>query len=175
LNLYLRLLIVLIKTLFVRQRGVLEPSRLQFRVLPLDCDLNLHLNNGRYLTFMDLGRIHLLGQIRLLTPLLRARWLPVLGAAEINFIRPLKPLRKFELSTRLVTWDEKYFYIEQRFEVDGRLCAIALVKGLFMAGRQRMDSSAVLKMLNLDIAAPTMPEIIRHWNDLTTLKKKHYG
>lgn len=175
LNLYLRLLIVLIKMLFVRRRGVLEPARLRFRVLPTDCDLNFHLNNGRYLTFMDLGRIHLLGQIGLLYPLMRARWMPVLGAAEINFIRPLKPLRRFELVTRLVTWDEKYFYIEQRFEAGGRLCAIALVKGLFMAGRQRVDSGSVLKMLNLDMEPPNMPEVVRHWNDLTTLKKKHYS
>ncbi len=174
-NLYLRLLIVLIKTLFVRRRGLLESSRLRFRVWPHDCDLNFHLNNGRYLTFMDLGRIHLLGQIGLLAPLLRARWMPVLGAAEINFIRPLRPLRRFDLSTRLVTWDEKYFYIEQRFEADGRLCAIALVKGLFMSGRYRVDSEAVLKMLNLDMAAPEMPEVVRHWNDLSTLKKKHYS
>lgn len=166
---------VLIKMLFTARRGVLEASRLQFRVLPTDCDVNLHLNNGRYLTFMDLGRIHLLGQIGLLRPLLRARWAPVLGAAEINFIRPLKPLRRFELTTQLITWDEKYFYIEQRFKSGGRLCAIALVKGLFMSGHQRVASDSVLELLNLDMVAPSMPEFVRHWNDLTTLKKKHYS
>ncbi len=174
-NLYLRLLIVLIKTLLARQCGLLESSRLSFRVTPLDCDLNMHMNNGRYLTFMDLGRIHMLGQTGMLKPLLHARWMPVLGAAEINFICPLRPLRRFELLTRLVTWDEKYFYVEQRFESKGRLCAVALVKGLFVTKGRPVESSAVLKMLNIDVNAPRMPEVVRHWNDLASLKKKHYG
>jgi len=173
-NLYLRLLVVLIRTLFSRQRGLLEPSRLSFRVMPLDCDFNMHMNNGRYLTFMDLGRIHMLGQTRMLRPMLRARWMPVLGAAEINFICPLRPLRKFHLLTRLVTWDEKYFYVEQRFESGGRLCAIALVKGLFVTKGRRVESSTVLKVFNFDVDAPRMPEVVRHWNDLAALKKKHY-
>ena len=174
-NLYLRLLAVLIRTLFSRRHELLEPSRLSFRVTPLDCDLNMHMNNGRYLTFMDLGRIHMLGQTRMLAPMVRARWMPVLGAAEINFIRPLRPLRKFELVTRLVTWDEKYFYIEQRFETEGRLCAIALVKGLFMTAGRRVESSAVLRVLGLDIDAPHMPDVVRSWNDLSAMKRKHYG
>ncbi len=174
-NLYLRLLAVLIKTLFSRQRGLLEPSRLSFRVMPLDCDFNMHMNNGRYLTFMDLGRIHMIGQTGMLRPMLRARWMPVLGAAEINFIRPLGPLRRFDLLTRLITWDEKYFYIEQRFEAGDQLCAIALVKGLFVTRGHRIESGAVLRMLNLDIDAPHMPEVVRHWNDLSALKKKHFG
>ncbi|MDA8420391.1 MAG: thioesterase family protein [Pseudomonadota bacterium] len=174
-NLYLRLLVVLLKTLFSAKRDLLEPSRITFRVAPLDCDLNLHMNNGRYLTLMDLGRIHLLGQTRMLGPMLRARWMPVLGAAEINFIRPLGPLQAFSLVTRLVTWDEKYFYIEQRFESRGRICAVALVKGLFVANKHRVDSGTVLRKFGLDMDAPHMPEVVRHWNDLSALKRKHYG
>jgi acyl-CoA thioesterase FadM len=154
---------------------VLAPGRLVFRVWPNDCDLNLHLNNGRYLTFMDLGRLHLIAQIGFLGILFRRRWVPVLSAAEINFIRPLGPLRKFDLITRLLTWDEKYFYIEQRFEVDGRLHAIGMVKGLFLHGRERVESRAVMAMLGLDMPAPDMPEALRHWIALSELKKQQPG
>mgnify|MGYP003290859366 CR=1 FL=1 len=41
---------------FLVRRGVLDDSRVCFRVLPNDCDVNLHMNNGRYWTIMDLGR-----------------------------------------------------------------------------------------------------------------------
>ena len=58
-----------------------DESRLTFRVLPNDLDLNLHMNNGRYLTFMDLGRVHLLAQNGLLAHIRRACWMPVLAAA----------------------------------------------------------------------------------------------
>jgi len=65
-NLYLRLLRLLLLLPFVRRRSLLDAGRIAFRVWPNDCDINLHLNNGRYLTFMDLGRLQLLAQIGLL-------------------------------------------------------------------------------------------------------------
>lgn len=172
-NLYLRLLKLLLLLPFVRRQSLFEASRIRFRVWPNDCDINLHLNNGRYLTFMDLGRMHLVAQIGLLRVMLRRRWAPVLSAAEISFIRPLSPLAQFELVSRLLTWDDKYFYMEQRFLASGRLCAVALVKGLFLHGRERIESRTVLAALGLDMAAPEMPEMVQHWNDLAVLKKQH--
>ena len=79
-NLYLRLLKLLFLLPFVRRRGLLDSGRIAYRVWPNDCDMNLHLNNGRYLTFMDLGRVHLLAQTGLLGKLLQNRWAPVLSA-----------------------------------------------------------------------------------------------
>jgi acyl-CoA thioesterase FadM len=175
LNLYLRLLKMLILLPFVRRRALLDAGRVAFRVWPNDCDINLHLNNGRYLTFMDLGRLHLLAQIGLLGVLWRRRWSPVLSASEISYIRPLRPMQRFELITRLLTWDEKYFYMEQRFVAGGRLCAVALVKGLFLHRHERVESHALLAALGLDPVTPDLPEVVRHWNDLATLKKQHLG
>ena len=56
-NLYLRLISVLWSALFRRRNiAALETAVLEFRVLPNDLDPNWHMNNGRYLTIMDLGR-----------------------------------------------------------------------------------------------------------------------
>lgn len=172
-NLYLRLLAVLARILVGPKQGVLDASKLYFRVWPHDCDLNLHMNNGRYLTLMDLGRIHLIGQIKILRELLRRGWMPVLGAVEINFIRPLNPLQKFCLTTRMLTWDEKYFYIEQRFERGGRLHALAHIKGLFVHGSAPVANSRVLALTGSEIAAPPPPAVIGEWNALLALKKQH--
>ena len=57
-NLYLRLLKSLFLLPFVRRQALLGSGRIAFRAWPNDCDINLHLNNGRYLTFMVLGRVH---------------------------------------------------------------------------------------------------------------------
>ena len=96
-NLYLRLLLLLLRFPWVTQAGVLTESRLTFHVLPTDCDINLHLTNGRYLTFMDLGRIHLMRQSRVLTYIVRNRWMPVLAGVEISYLREVPPFKKFEL------------------------------------------------------------------------------
>ena len=55
-NLYFRLILVFIKSLFAGKRNPLEASVVHFRVWPLDCDVNLHLTNSRYFAFADLGK-----------------------------------------------------------------------------------------------------------------------
>jgi acyl-CoA thioesterase FadM len=171
-NLYLRLLILLVRLIGLPRRGLFEESRVGFRVLPTDCDVNLHMNNGRYLAFMDLGRLHLVAQIGLLGIILRRRWGAALGAAEINFIRPLAPFQKFELVTRLVTWDEKYAYMEQRFESRGMLCAHAFVKGLFLDRNGRVEPPEVAAALGTTAVPPPMPEELRIWAELGNVKKQ---
>ena len=172
-NLYLRLLKVLARMLFAARQDVLAESRLAFRVWPNDLDLNMHMNNGRYLTFMDLGRIYLLSATGIFRHVVRRRWSPVLSAAEINYIRPLGPLQAFELVTRILTWDEKYFYLEQRFERAGRLCAVATVRGLFLARGQAVPTAELLRVAGVPTSPPPMPAAVAHWKELTALKKEH--
>jgi acyl-CoA thioesterase FadM len=172
-NLYLRLFVLLLRMIGLPRKTLLEESRVAFCVLPTDCDFNFHMNNGRYLTFMDLGRLHLLAQLRLLGIMIGRRWRPVLAAADINFIRQLAPLQKFDLVTRIVTWDEKYAYLEQRFESGGVLCAHAYVKGLFLDARGRVPNSTVVGALGHDGAPPPCPEELRIWVELGNLKKQN--
>ena len=171
-NLYLRLLIVLFQLIGLRRTELFAESRLSFHVLPNDCDVNFHMNNGRYLTFMDLGRLHMVAQIGLLGPVIRNRWMPVLAAAEVNFIRQIRPFQKFDLVTRLVTWDDKYAYMEQRFEADGALCAHAFVKGLFLGKGGRVSNTEVVAVLGYTGAPPAMPETLRLWAELGSVKKQ---
>jgi acyl-CoA thioesterase FadM len=170
-NLYLRLLWLLWKLRSLQRRGLFEESRVAFRVWPGDCDLNLHMNNGRYLTFMDLGRVHLTAQCGLLREALRRRWMPVLAAAEITYIRSLKPFARFDLVTRLLTWDEKYIYLEQRFECEGSLCAQAYVKGVFLHKGARVPNAELLQTIGYTDAPPPMSEALQHWSALSASKR----
>ena len=172
-NLYLRLFLLVIRLIGLPRRGLLEESRVAFRVLPNDCDINFHMNNGRYLSFMDLGRVHLMTQVGLMKVILRKRWMPVLAAAEVNFIRQLAPFQRFELVTRLVTWDGKYAYMEQRFEAGGALCAHAFVKGLFLDRGGRVDNSTVVAEIGYAGAPPPFPEALRLWAELGNVKKQN--
>lgn len=170
-NLYLRLLWLLWRLRGVQRRGLFEESRVTFCVWLNDCDLNLHMNNGRYLTFMDLGRLHLTAQCGLLRETLSRRWMPVLAAAEITYIRSLKPFTRFELVTRLLTWDERYVYLEQRFESGGRVCAHAFVKGVFLKQGTRVPNADLLRAIGHEDPAPALPEALRHWAALAASKR----
>jgi acyl-CoA thioesterase FadM len=171
-NLYFRLLVLLARLTRLPRAPLLAPSRVRFRALPTDCDVNLHLNNGRYLSFMDLGRVHLMQQVRVAAIAMRERWKPVIAGVEIQFIRPIAPLQRFDLVTRIVTWDEKYVYLEHRFEAGGTLCAHAFAKGLFLAPQGKVDNHLLVTRLGYEDDAPEMPEELEIWAQLGTVKKQ---
>jgi len=136
-NLWLRLLWLL---LTVKRRPALTPphevSRLHFRVWPHDLDPNLHMNNGRYLTIMDLGRLDYVLRSGLWRPVRAHGWAPMLGGAVIRFRRELRPFARFRLDTRIVAWSDTIGVMEQTFVLQssaGRevIAARALVKAGF--------------------------------------------
>ena len=99
-NLYLRLFILLFRLIGLPRKGLLEESRVAFRVLPNDCDM------------------------------------------------------------------------EQRFESEGTLCAHAFVKGLFLDAKGRVANSAVVAELGYSDSPPPMPEELKIWAELGTIKKQ---
>lgn len=134
-NLWLRLIWVLVTG---RWRGYLAlpdgVSVLDFRVWPHDLDLSVHMNNGRYLTLMDLGRTDVMVRSGLWKEVWRRRWTPIASAVTIRFRRELTPFQAFRLETRLACWDETLVVMEQAFVIsggprDGQVAARALFKG----------------------------------------------
>ena len=141
-NLLLRLIRVLLTAVCRPPLGILDESVVTFRVWPTDLDLNGHMNNGRYLTLMDLGRIDLMARSGLARVALRRGWRPVVGSATIRFHRALKLFHRYELKTRVVGWDAKWFYIEQRFEREGAVAAFGLApRGGQSATRRQCERS----------------------------------
>ena len=85
----------------LRRLNVLEEDHIRMHVWPQDIDFNLHMNNARYLSVMDYGRMHLLARTRLLDHALRSRWQPIVGAVWMTYRRSLPLFSAFTLSSRL--------------------------------------------------------------------------
>lgn len=120
-NLWFRLFLY---ALLARFRPAIAPpfgvSRLTFRVWPSDLDTSIHMNNGRYLTLMDFGRLDLLVGMGLIGHVIKRGWTPILSAAKIRYRRELKLWRSFQLDTRIVWWNETLVVMEQRFVSPGK-------------------------------------------------------
>lgn len=137
-----------------RRLGLTDASRLRMRVWPGDVDYNRHLNNGRYLALMDLGRIDLLFRAGLFREGVKRRWMPVLAAADIRFRRSLALFQTFELITSLVTWDQKWFFMEQRFEARGDLYAQAFVKAAVKSPGGIVPPGEIISVMGGDPVPP---------------------
>lgn len=144
-----------------------ELSVVRLRVWPNDLDTSGHLNNGRYLTLMDFGRLDLMMRTGMWRAILRHRWTPVLSAAVIRYRRELRLLQAFRLETRILAWDHKLLIIEHVFRFDGGprhgdVSARALVKaGIYdRASKSFVDTSRLLTEVGVTAASPPhTPEI----------------
>lgn len=129
-NLLLRLLYVFILSLFRERLPVgMAESRLTLRTLPNDLDVNLHMNNGRYLTICDLNRVDLFIRSGLAKVMIRRGWMPLIADHTMTYKKPLKLFQKFEVVLKLTHWDDKFFYMTHIFVSKDRIIAIGSSKG----------------------------------------------
>ena len=150
--------------------GVLEEDRLRLRVLPNDIDINLHLNNARYLNLMDYARTHMLARTKLLEHIIHSRWQPLVGAVWITYRRSLPLFSAFSITTRMVCWDERWFYIEQTFTGSKGLAAVGWVKGILRDNKGSVDPQSAIEGIAPGLVSPPMPAAIAAWNELTREK-----
>lgn len=165
-KLYFRFLAAVIRALAGRPAlGLLSEGVVVFRVWPTDLDFNLHLTNARYLSLMDLGRLDLIARFGIVRALARRRWTPVVGAVMLRFRRALDPWSRFSLHTRVVGWDEKWFYLEQRFEVGGEVYALGLVRALVRGKHGSVSPGQLLAAFGQTGASPPLPAICLRWRE----------
>jgi acyl-CoA thioesterase FadM len=143
--------------------GPFDTSVVPMRVWPTDLDTNGHMNNGRYLTIMDFGRTDLVIRTGMARLMWQRRWWPALGAATIRFRRSLLALRRYELHTRVVCWDSKWFFIEQTFVHGGDAYAQAVVKGLLRSKQGNVIPAAIFTDIGAPPESPPMPRHVSRW------------
>ncbi len=163
-NLLFRLIRIVIAALLRPRLDMLDTSDLSLRVWPNDLDFNLHMNNGRYFTVMDLGRIDLMIRAGVARWMWRRKWTPVVASETMRFPRALKPFQRYRLKTRVLCWDERWVFLEQRFEtLAGELAALGIVKAVLTAERRTMRPKEALKIMGMLRRSPVMPPAVKAW------------
>jgi acyl-CoA thioesterase FadM len=164
-------MLLFFRFLFSTLLGILRPriaateeSVTRFTVLPNDCDLNIHLNAGRFVSFMDCGRMDLIARTRLLGPLLKRRLRPIMGGIVVRYRRSILPFRRFSIRSRVIGWDAKWIYVEHIVERQRLVHAHAYVRTLIRGDSGNVTPAEVLALVGQqDIASPQLPEFVSQW------------
>ena len=157
-NLWFRLLLLRLSLLRQPSADLLDEVTLNLRVWPSDLDLLGHVNNGRFLSVMDLGRLALMSRSGLLRVARQQRWMPLVRNIDITYRKPLLLGQRYALRTRVLGWDDKWLYLEQRFERDDIPIADARVRGLLRGREGNIPTARVLQMLDQPgRASPPVP------------------
>jgi acyl-CoA thioesterase FadM len=162
-NLYFRLLWTWIRAGFRPRVQIGDTIELSLTVLPNDLDVNGHMNNGRYMTILDLALVEYMTRAGFMAPALKRGWRPMLGGSLISFRRGLKPFRRYQLRFGVVCWDERWTYMRFEFIHGGETMAVGHAKGGIVGREGIVDSREMCTVLGVDPASPGFPASVRAW------------
>lgn len=162
-HMILRTILAFLRKPFLKKASFSDRTIISLRVLPTDLDILWHVNNGVYFSFMDFGRWDAVFRNGSYDQCNKNGWYAVVASETIKFKKSLKLWDKFELETEIKGYDEKYFFIQQKFLKKGELMAVGLVKIRFLKKKGGgVSPNEVLEALgdhNLDES----PELSHDW------------
>jgi acyl-CoA thioesterase FadM len=163
-NMFLRTMFILFRARWRSHLEFHDVGRLRMRVLPNDLDVLGHMNNGVYFSLMDLGRLELAVRSGAWRRFSHNGWYPVAGSETMTFRRSLQPWQRYTLESRVVGYDERAMYMEQRFVVDGEVYARGYIRGRFVkksGGTVSMEEFG--RALGIDTRTMPVPGWMSTW------------
>lgn len=149
----------------------METVSRSFRVGLTDIDFNMHINNARYMVFMERARWDHPVQTNTWDVMLKEKLNFIVAGIEMGYIREIRLGKKFEVETHYLGWDEKYFYLEQRFIADEKIHAYGLVKAVFLQQGKKSEPNKIAQMLDIKQASEALPEHMELWKRLSNAKR----
>ena len=162
-NLYLRLFWLFLTYRF-KPKLAFGEKLVQFRrTWPTDIDINGHMNNGRYLTIVDLATIEMFLRSGLLFKIFKIGWRPMIGGSIITYRRGLSPLSKYELHFTLDSWDDRWNYLKFEFVHQGKTAALGFFKAALVGRSGWVSNSEVATTFALEREAEYISPAVRDW------------
>jgi acyl-CoA thioesterase FadM len=155
--------------------GYHEVSRSRFRVWPTDLDVLNHMNNGKYLSVMDVGRFDMIQRNGTLKIFKEQGWYPVVVGQTISYRKSLNPWMRFWIESKIIGFDDQAVYMEQRFvrpDTNGEfeVYARAYVRGRILKKSGGVVYPAeIIEKMGADPADFSVPEDVLAWGHSSRL------
>lgn len=157
-NLLFRLFWMMLTARWRNRCAMMDESHLTFRVLPTDLDVNMHLTNSRYFSFMDLSRVDHMMRNGAWKEIRANKLKPVLGSGSIRFRRAVPPFKRVNVTTRVVGGDEKWIYLEHKLVADDTVYSVAILKAAFLDKKGRVPMKRLLEIFSYEGSLPPLSE-----------------
>lgn len=134
------------------------------RVWPGDIDINGHMNNGRYLTVIDLMLVEYFVRSGFARVMFRSGWRPMSGGAVITYRKGLKPGQRYRLCFELAGADQAWNFMRFEFlREDGTLCAAGYMKGAVVGRDGLVPNVKSYARMGHSFAVTPLPAAVEHW------------
>ncbi len=136
---------------------------------PHDLDVWLELNNGRILTLYDLGRFVLFRRIGIASMMRAKGWGGTVAGSSVRYRRRVKAFDRFEMRTRMVGWDDRFFYIEQAMWRREECTSHVLLRTAITDHGGLVTSARVVEAAGIP-PSPPLPDWVRAWSEADALR-----
>ena len=141
-----------------------EVGRIRLRALPSDLDVLGHVNNGVYFSLMDLGRQDLMQRSGAWAKLQALGMYPVAANVTMSYRKSLQAWQRFVLETKIVGYDDKCVFVEQRFVVGGEIYARGYIRARFMKrGSGPVAVAELAELMGVDPSEAQLPLWLARW------------
>ncbi|GAB3551046.1 thioesterase family protein [Arthrobacter tumbae] len=149
--------------------SIWDSASLPQRVQLTDIDIAMHVNNGMYLSLMDLGRFDLMIRSGIWKLMRRKGWTPVVNAETITFRKSLQLGQRYTIETRILGFDERAIYFEQRMVHGGEIYARAYIATRLLSSAGPVSNAEIFEAMGYPPADMVLPEWVHEWRVNTAL------
>ncbi|MET0975358.1 MAG: thioesterase family protein, partial [Leifsonia sp.] len=165
---FFRTLFHLWRSRFGRRLGHYDVARTNFITLPTDLDILNHMNNGVYLSIMDVARFDMLVRNGVWAMMREKSWYPVVASETVTFRKSLQLWQRFTIESRLVGHDDKAVYVEHRYVRPGadgepEIYAQGFIRARFLKkGGGTVPMAEIVEALGVS-GADDIPDWMERW------------
>jgi len=158
-NLFIRIIIVWLKSKFAASVSLVDPVVTQSSVWFTDQDAFRHMTNSRYFSLTDVCIIDYMLRTGSWPKMAKRGWLPIIAYEDMRFRKMLRFPQKFQVTTRVRGWTEEYVVLTHVFErkKDGIVTAEGGTVARFVSTKgERVPVSTVVETVEPGLKSPTL-------------------
>lgn len=131
-----------------------------------DIDLAFkHMNNARYLRELDFARFHFYDKSGIYAGIVKRGGSAVQGASSIRYRRAIPIFTSYKVTTKLIYWEDKHFYLEHQFIslTDNFIRAVAISKQTVTGLKEPVDH--IITEIEPEVIKPKPTKELQLWLD----------
>lgn len=132
---------------------------------PWDLDVFWELNNGRTLTLFDLGRVPLYMRNGTIASMLKLKYRVTVAGSSIRYQRRITAFQRFEMRSRFLGWDDRFFYTEQVMVRGGQVTTQVLVRSALVGPKGLVAPQELADFRGKGEVSPPLPEWVTAWSE----------
>ena len=144
---------------------------INLRVLPQDIDLFMELNNGRYVTLLDLGRFSYGAKVNMGKFLKKNNWSLTIVGTYNEYRHRLRLFQKFILETKIIGYDKNWFYFFQKIQRNNKTHMASIVKFSYTSSTGLVMPKDVIKAMDLNYNPYQLPDWVKELTKHQIFKK----